>query len=288
MNYLMCPNGIIINFGILMLREKIIALYDKAVSWGVEYVPKLALAIIILIAGWWIIKRLVKLTEKGMKAREIDPSLRGFFRTSLSIALKVVLLITVAGMLGIHTTSFVAVLGAAGLAVGLALQGSLSNFAGGTLILFFKPFKVGDVVEIGNYSGEVKEIQIFNTILVTAEHKTVFIPNGSLANGVIVNFSTRGDIRAEIQIKVSAEHNVEKIRAIIFSILESDERILKDPEPQILISSFANDNLTYVIRFFTSVNDKVLIESNTWEKIKAEFAKQEIEDPKNFTFVKNI
>jgi small conductance mechanosensitive channel len=271
-----------------MIKQKVTGLYERMMELGMEYLPKLALAILVLIAGWWLISRLVRLFEKGMERREIDPSLRGFLRPTISISLKVVLLVSVAGMVGIQTTSFVAVLGAAGLAIGLALQGSLSNFAGGALILVFKPFRVGDVIEVGLYSGEVKEIQIFNTILVTPDHKTVFIPNGSLANGVIVNYSTRGDIRAEILLKISSDHDLEKVKALILNLLDADERIHKNPPPQVLISGFGNDTLNLIVRFFTPVSQKVLIESETWQTIKAEFARQGIEDPKNYTFVKQL
>ncbi len=217
----------------------------------------------------------------------MDRSLHSFLKTTISVALKILLIVTVAGMIGIHTTSLVAILGAAGLAIGLALQGSLSNFAGGALILTFKPFRVGDVIEAANYSGEVKDIQIFNTILVTAEHKTVIIPNGLLSNGVIVNNSSRGDVRSEIQLRVLSTHKVEEVRKIIAEVIYSDERIMKTPEPQILVAGFGNDTLNLVIRFFTHTNDKVSVESQTWERIKTSFEKNKIQEARNYTIMKS-
>lgn len=269
-----------------MFNEKLNQFYDKAIGLAADYLPRLALALLVLFVGWWLVNRIVKLTAKGMERRQLDPSLRSFLRTSMAVGLKVVLLVTVAGMIGIQTTSLVAVVGAAGLAVGLALQGSLSNFAGGALILAFRPFRVGDVIETGAYSGEVKEIQIFNTILNTAEHKTVIIPNGQLANGIIVNYSANGDIRAEIQLRVSSDHNAEQVRKIVMDIIEADNRIHKQPEPQVLVSGFGNDALNLIIRFFTPVGERVNIESQTWEKIKAEFDKRGIQEAKTYTHVK--
>lgn len=270
-----------------MLTDKLNNVYDQFLRLSVEYAPKLVLAILVLLIGWWLIKRIVSLSGKAMEKRSLDPSLNGFLRTSLSVALKVVLLITVAGMIGIQTTSFLTVLGAAGLAIGLALQGSLSNFAGGALILAFKPFKVGDSIETANYSGEVKEIQIFNTILLTPEHKTVIIPNGMLSNGIIVNNSTRGDVRAEIQLRVLSSHPVDEVRRIIMEIINSDERILKVPEPQVLVAGFGNDTLNIIVRFFTKTSEKSMIESECWEKIKKEFDKNGIQEARNYTILKN-
>jgi small conductance mechanosensitive channel len=269
-----------------MFTQKFNELIDKLIKLSASYLPKFVLAMIVLIVGWWLVKRIVVVLIKAMQKKEFDPSLHSFLKSTISIALKVVLLITVAGMIGIQTTSLVAILGAAGLAVGLALQGSLSNFAGGALILAFKPFKVGDVIETGAYSGEVKDIQIFNTILLTADHKTVFVPNGVLSNGIIVNYTARGDIRAEIQLRVSSTHSSEQVRKIVMQLIENDERILKSPDPQVLVSGFGNDVLNIIVRFFTPVNSRISIESELWEKIKIEFEKQGIQEAKTYTFVK--
>ncbi|HQQ95182.1 MAG TPA: mechanosensitive ion channel, partial [Bacteroidia bacterium] len=178
--------------GISAQEEKLNTYLDNLYSEILAFAPRLVMAAVILLLGLWLIRRIARLATKAMEKRDLDVSLRGFLRSLISIGLKIVLIVTVAGMIGIGTTSFVTILGAAGLAVGLALQGSLSNFAGGVLILIFKPFKVGDTIEASGQSGEVTEIQIFNTILLTADHRTVILPNGPLSNGTIVNISRQG------------------------------------------------------------------------------------------------
>jgi small conductance mechanosensitive channel len=158
-------------------------------DWLKEFVPNLFFALLALVVGLWLIKKIARVAEKAMERRNLEVSLRTFFKSLIGIGLKIILIITVAGMIGIQTASFVAILGAAGLAVGLALQGSLSNFAGGVLILIFKPYKVGDTIEVMGQQGEVLEIQIFNTILLTGDHRIVILPNGAVSNGFIINFS---------------------------------------------------------------------------------------------------
>lgn len=166
------------------------AVMDTATSLVVTYVPKLALAIITLLIGLWVISGMVGMSVKVMKKKNIDLSLRHFLESLIGIALKVMLVIAVIGMVGVETTSFVAVLAAAGFAIGMALQGSLGNFAGGVLILIFKPYQVGDFIEAQGESGTVSKIEIFNTVLKTPDNKTVIVPNGAMANGNITNYST--------------------------------------------------------------------------------------------------
>ena len=166
------------------------AMINQATELTLTYGPKLVAAIIVFIIGGWIIKLLVKGIDKAMQKSGTDDSLRPFLRDIASILLKVMLIISVLGMLGIEMTSFIAILGAAGLAVGMALSGTLQNFAGGVMILLFKPFKVGDVIEAQGYIGSVSEIQIFNTILKTPDNKTIIIPNGGLSTGSMTNYST--------------------------------------------------------------------------------------------------
>jgi len=164
---------------------------DQFMSMLVEYAPKIIFAIVILIVGLWLIKKVVVIASKGFEKRKFDKSLNSFLSSIISLGLKILLIITAAGMVGIQTTSVIALLGAAGLAVGLALQGSLANFAGGVLILIFKPFKVGDTIEVMAQKGIVTDIQIFHTILKGEEEKTIIIPNGPLLNGVIINASAK-------------------------------------------------------------------------------------------------
>jgi len=180
------------------MEEKYQSLLDKVVDFITIYGMKVVIAIVVLIIGLWIIKRIAKLTDNVMQKRDVNVSLRGFFKSLLSILLKVLLLISIAEMVGLKTTSFIAVLGAAGLAVGLALQGTLANFAGGVMILLFKPFKVGDLIVSQGHLGTVKEIHIFVTILLTPENKTVILPNAAVSSNDIVNYTTEGVIRVDL------------------------------------------------------------------------------------------
>jgi len=235
----------------LSLREeKLDDYWHQFMLLVTEYTPRVIGAVIVLLLGFWLIKRIAVLAERAMVRRELEISLRTFLRSLISIGLKIVLIVTVAGMIGIGTASFVTILGAAGLAIGLALQGSLSNFAGGVLILIFKPFKVGDVIEAGGQTGEVKEIQIFNTILLTGEHRTVILPNGPLSNGTIVNNTRHGDIRLDIALVVSKANYLTRVKQVIEEIIERDPRILKQPKPSIIVTNVSDNAVTVNVRPF--------------------------------------
>jgi small conductance mechanosensitive channel len=255
--------------------------YSKsAYEFALEYAPKLIIGIIVLVIGFWLIKQVGKLTEKAMKRRHLDISLRTFLRSLMGIGLKVILLITVAGMIGIQTTSLVTILGAAGLAVGLALQGSLSNFAGGVLILVFKPYKVGDTIEAMGQKGEVKEIQIFNTLLVTAENKTVVLPNGSVSNSIVVNQSRQGTLRAAFEVVISNEHDGERVRKIILEIIEADKRVVNNPvSPSVVCTKAADGGYTLQVRFFTMEIDNGPALSEVMESVNKELSKRNIGGP---------
>ena len=215
-----------------------------------------------------------------MKRRSVDISLRTFLRSLLSIGLKVILLITVAGMMGIQTTSLVTILGAAGLAIGLALQGSLSNFAGGVLILVFKPYRVGDTIEALGQKGEVKEIQIFNTILLTVENRTVILPNGSVSNSLIVNQSKQGNLRAAFEVNVSNEFDAERVRKIILEIVTADKRIVNFPvEPSVISTKIITGGYTLQTRFFTAEMDNSPALAEIIEQVHKEFIKRGIGEP---------
>src|ERR1700758_2021718 len=228
--------------------------YTKtAIDLLVEYTPKLIMASLVLVLGFWLIKKLARISEKAMKRRDLDISLRTFLRSLIGIGLKVILLITVAGMIGIQTTSLVTVLGAAGLAVGLALQGSLSNFAGGVLVLVFKPFKVGDTIEALGQKGLVQEIQIFNTILLTADNKTIILPNGSVSNNIIVNQSREGTLRGIVTVNISNEFDSEAVKKIIMDTILKDERVLtKVHPPTIICTKTGGGAYTLQANFFTT------------------------------------
>jgi small conductance mechanosensitive channel len=203
-----------------------------------------------------------------MQRRDLDVSLTLFLNSLLSIGFKVLLFISVAGILGIHTTSFVAVLGAASLAVGLALQGSLSNFAGGVLILFFKPFRVGDMIEAQGQMGRVKEILIFNTVIVTGENKTVIYPNGALSNGTIINHSRQGSLRVDITLDLPNTIDFMKFRTLALKTMADDPRVLTEPVPVVSVLKIAPAAFTVAMRPYTMVTDYWAVFFALQDKIK--------------------
>jgi small conductance mechanosensitive channel len=216
-----------------------------------------------------------------MERRDIEVSLRTFFKSLIGIGLKIILFILVAGMLGIQTASFVAILGAAGLAIGLALQGSLSNFAGGVLILIFKPYKVGDIIETLNQKGKVKEIQIFNTILETPEHKTIILPNGAVSNAFIVNHTKSGFLRVDIDLKIADAHPIEDVKKILIQTILNDDRIAKQPAPKLFFLDYCNGGYILAIRLFTDNDHHADLKTDLLELIKSTFDLHQIHRPKD-------
>lgn len=190
-------------------------IYDLIMVYG----PRLIGAIITLVIGLWIINILQKVVRKGFEKRDVDASLRGFLNSMIGILLKIMLFISVVGMLGVEMTSFIAILGAAGLAVGMALSGTLQNFAGGVMILIFKPFKVGDYIEAQGHAGSVNEIQIFNTILKTPDNKTIIIPNGGLSTGSMINYSAEPQRRVDFVFGIAYGDDVDKARSVLLKLI---------------------------------------------------------------------
>ena len=220
----------------------------KAYELGLEYAPKLALAIVTLIIGLWIIRGISKLVSISMKQSKVDPTLIPFMESLVSWLLKVLLFISVASMIGIATTSFIAVLGAAGLAIGLALQGSLANFAGGVLIMILKPYKVGDLIESQGQSGVLKEVQIFNSILISPQSKPIIIPNGAVSNGPIVNYTAEGKIRVDLTIGIAYNENIDQAKEVLMGVLTSNEKVLSDPAPFVGVAEMADSSVNLVVR----------------------------------------
>lgn len=252
---------------------------DQMIRMAIDYAPKIAGALIVFIIGLWITNLLAKMTAKAMERRKVDVSLQSFLSSLVNVGLKVLLLVTVAGMIGIQTTSFVAVLGAAGLAVGLALQGSLANFAGGVLILVFKPYKVGDLIESGGQTGVVTEIQIFNTILLTPENKTVILPNGAVSNGTIVNYSRHGNLRVDITVAIAPDNNVAKARQAIASVFAANPKVLKEPAPGVTVLKMDNGMITLAVRPYATPADYWDVYFGVQEQIKTAFEENNITAP---------
>ncbi len=232
---------------------------EVVLNQGIEivlmYGPKIAAAVVVYIIGSWVVKLVVKGVSKGMEKGGVDPSLRPFLVGIVGMLLKVMLIISVLGMLGIEMTSFIAVLGAAGLAVGMALSGTLQNFAGGVMILLFKPFKAGDVIDAQGFIGSVSEIQIFNTILKTPDNKTIIIPNGGLSTSSMTNYSTEEKRRVDWTIGIGYGDDVDKARQVIKKLCDDDVRILKDTEVFIAVSELADSSVNFVVRVWVNAAD---------------------------------
>jgi len=243
------------------------------------YGPKLIAALVVWVIGSLLIKAVLKGFNRAMDKGDTDPSLKPFLLSLVGTLLKVMLVISVLGMLGIEMTSFIAILGAAGLAVGLALSGTLQNFAGGVMILIFKPFKAGDVIEAQGYTGSVSGIQIFNTILKTPDNKTIIIPNGGLSTSSIINYSTEPKRRVDWSIGVGYGDDLDKARAVIKDLCDSDARILKDPEVFIAVSELADSSVNFAVRAWVNAADYwgVFFEMN--EKVYKTFAQEGLNIP---------
>ena len=219
------------------------------------YGPKLIGAIIVWIIGSMIVKWLTSSFTKILDKRDTDPSLKPFLRSLINILLKTMLVISVLSMLGIEMTSFIAILGAAGLAVGLALSGTLQNFAGGVIILLFKPYKNGDYIEAQGHTGFVKEIQIFTTILLKLDNKTVIIPNGPLSTGSVINYSMEPTRRVDFSFGIAYGDNVDEARKILFALFKEDKRILVDPAPFVGLSELADSSVNLTARAWVKGED---------------------------------
>ncbi len=228
---------------------------EYVVNILVQYGPRLIGGIIVLIFGFWFSRILARWIVRIMRKRQVEPSLVSFTKSFVRITLKILILISVMSMMGVAMTSFIAILGAAGLAIGLALQGSLSNFAGGVLILIFKPFKVGEFIEAQGFMGTVKEIQIFNTVLNTPDNKKIVIPNGNLANGSLINFSSQEQRRIEWIFGVAYGTDYEIAEKIIMEVINNDPRVLQDPAPFVGLKEMADSSVNIVTRAWTKQED---------------------------------
>jgi small conductance mechanosensitive channel len=245
-----------------------------------EYGPKLIGAIVTLIVGMWIISIIRNVLSKRFEKRNVDPSLRGFLNSIIGIGLKLMLWIAVIGMMGVQMTSFIAILGAVGLAVGMALSGTLQNFAGGVMILLFKPFKVGDFINAQGHSGSVNEIQIFNTILKTPDNKTIIIPNGGLSTGSMINFSTEAKRRVDFTFGIAYGDDVDKAKKVLMDLIKTDKRIINDPaEPFIAVSELADSSVNLVVRVWAEAKDYWGIYFDLHENVYKSFDKEGLNIP---------
>jgi small conductance mechanosensitive channel len=252
---------------------------DKIEEWVVFYGFKIVAAVAILIVGRWVAKALKKLIQKLMSKRDLDPIIVGFVSNLAYIALMAFIIIAAMGQLGIQTTSFIAVIGAAGLAIGLAFQGSLSNFAAGFLMILFRPFKAGDFIEGGGSAGIVEEIQVFTTKLKTPDNKIIIVPNSKMMGDNITNFSANPTRRVELVVGVSYSDDIDKVKEVLNAILSQDDRILKDPAPMIALSELADSSVNFVVRVWVNAADYWGVYFDTNETVKKRFDAEGISFP---------
>ncbi|NQV68648.1 MAG: mechanosensitive ion channel [Pseudohongiella sp.] len=246
---------------------------------AVDYGMQLVLASATLVIGLYVVKIIVGVLGRVFEKSNVDLSLRGFLRSMASMLLKVMVYITALGVLGVEMTSFIAILAAAGLAVGMALSGTLQNFAGGVMILLFRPYKVGDVIEAQGYTGSVKDIQIFVTILNTPDNKTVLIPNGGLANGSMTNYSTQTTRRVDWTFSIAYGDDIDRAYAVLNRLLVADERILKVPEHFIALSELAASSVNIVVRAWVNTADYWAVYYKMNEEVYRAFADEGLSIP---------
>lgn len=227
-------------------------LMDKAVEMVMFYAPKLILAIVTLLVGLWLINVVCKGVGFLLEKRDFDLSLRKWLTSIMSVALKACLLISVVSMIGVQTTSFIAILGAAGLAIGLALQGSLTNFAGGVLILVFKPYKVGDYIKTSGEEGFVEAIDVFYTFLRTVDSKHVILPNGPLANGNLVNYTKDANRRVDLSVGISYNASFDTAEKVLLEMIKQDPRVLQEPAPFVGVTGYGDSSIDLTVRAWTT------------------------------------
>ena len=259
---------------------------EGAVHWtetlqtmGMEYGAKIIGALVVLIIGMWVAKMIKKGIVKLMEKRKVDPTLITFCSSLLYVAMQMFVIIAALAKLDINTTSFIAILGAAGLAIGLALQGSLSNFAAGVLMIIFKPIKVGDFVEAGGTMGSVGEISIFTTILNTPDNKKVIVPNSKVMGDNITNFNANGSRRVDLVAGISYGDDIDKAKAVLEGILAADERVLKDPAPTVAVVEMADSSVNFVVRPWCTGANYWDVYFDTTETIKKRFDEEGISIP---------
>lgn len=241
------------------------------------YLPKIGMAILVIVVGFWVLKRLNKLIAKGLERSGLAADVAGFLTSLANVLLKIIVLLAAAGMVGIEITAILGLLATAGIAVGLALQGSLSNFAAGILIMIFKPYRVGDWVEIQDKFGKVEDIQIFNTKIVSPGQKTLIIPNGQVIEGIVTNFSEKGTVRIELEVSMPYAESFPNVKRIITEALLSVPEVLVEPEPEIGIINYDSHNITVGIRPFINPDNYWHVTYEVYRKVKEAFHKEGIQ-----------
>ena len=254
-------------------------LVEKLVEWGATTGFKLILGIIIIYIGFKIINKFVKRVMTILEKREVDITISKFLRSLMTVSLKVILVLPVLGYWGIQLSGIAAIVASAGVAIGLALQGSLSNFAGGFIILFIRPFKVGDYIETSTYGGVVEQIGLFYTQLVTFDNKQILIPNGSLSNGSLINYSAKSTRRVDLIFSVGYENDISKVKSILNKIVEHHKLILNDPKPFIGVNAHNTSSIDFVLKAWCNTENYWGVYHSLLEEVKITFDKENISIP---------
>ena len=245
----------------------------------VSFGKNVVIAFLIFYVGKFVISLVVRALRKVMRKQEVDKTLETFVCNLVRVALMVVVVIAAIGALGIQTTSFIAIFGAAGLAVGLALQGSLSNFAAGVLIVLFRPYRVGDFIEAAGIAGAVEQVQILTTVLRTGDNKRIIVPNGQIMDSIITNYSANETRRVDMVVGVSYSDDLDKVRATLQELIAAEERILDDPAPTIAVSELADSSVNFVVRPWVKTPDYWGVMFDLTEAIKKRFDQEDISFP---------
>ena len=240
---------------------------------------KLLTALIVIIIGRQLVKILLKVIKVALEKSKTEETVRIFIANLLNTIFSVIIFIAAINQLGVETTSIIALLGAAGLAIGLALQGSLSNFAAGILIVIFRPYKVGDYIEAGSNAGTVKDIQIFSTVLRTPDNKSIVVPNGSIMDGSITNYSGQPTQRIDIIASCSYEDDLKKVKEVLKTVLDNEKRILPEPKPQIAVSELADSSVNFIVRPWVNSSEYLPVKYSLLEEIKNTFDREGISIP---------
>ena len=256
--------------------ENLIEKFAEAATAGG---PMLVGAIVVLVLGWWAARLLTSLAKRAMGRADVDPTLTSFVANLLYLGLMALVVITALGQLGVNTTSFAAVIAAAGLAIGFALQGSLGNFAAGVMLILFRPFKTGDSIEAGGVAGVVEEVQVFATKIRTGDNKEITVPNGQITDGAIVNYSAKGTRRVDLVFGIGYGDDLAKAKRILTDIVEAEERVLKDPAPTVAVSELADSSVNFVVRPWVKTGDYWPVRCDLTERVKLEFDSQGISIP---------
>lgn len=246
---------------------------DKIIEFALAYAPKVLGAVITLLIGLWIIGWISRMVKKTLERRAVDETVRPFLVSLVSVGLKILLLLSVASMFGIQTTSFVAIFGAMAFAIGMAMQGSLGHFASGVMLLIFKPYRVGDLVNLGGQEGTVEEIQIFNTVLLTLDHRKIIIPNGVVTNGVITNISGQGEMGVDMTFGIGYSDDIDEARSVIQKVAKECPFVIDEPETMIVVSELADSSVNFLVRPWCDSKNYWEVYFYMHEHIKKEFDK---------------